>query len=73
MDPDTYLFYEYMDKLPFTVRMKIRLDAPVDATLLDEAAQGAIHPLSPLRCTLRPRRNPELHPQAQRHAPAGPA
>ena len=42
MNPDTHLFYEYMDKLPFTVRMKIRLDAPVDATLLDEAAQGAI-------------------------------
>lgn len=38
MNPDTHLFYEYMDKLPFTVRMKIRLDAPVDATLLDEAA-----------------------------------
>lgn len=42
MNPDTHLFCEYMDKLPFTVRMKIRLDAPVDATLLDEAAQGAI-------------------------------
>ena len=40
MNPDTHLFYEYMDKLPFTVRMKILLDAPVDATLLDEAARG---------------------------------
>ncbi|MBR3224145.1 MAG: hypothetical protein IKF78_02340 [Atopobiaceae bacterium] len=42
MNPDTHLLYEYMDKLPFTVRMKIRLDAPVDATLLNEAAQEAI-------------------------------
>ena len=42
MNPDTHLLYEYMNKLPFTVRMKIRLDAPIDATLLDEAAQEAI-------------------------------
>ncbi len=42
MNPDTHLLYEYMNKLPFTVRMKVRLDAPVDAVLLNEAAQEAI-------------------------------
>lgn len=42
MNPDTHLLYEYMEKLPFTVRMKVRLDAPVNATLLNESAQEAI-------------------------------
>lgn len=41
-NPDIYLLYEYKDKLPFTVRMKLVLDAPVDAALLTEAAQEAI-------------------------------
>lgn len=41
-DPDIYLLYEYGDKLPFTVRMKVILDAPVDEALLMEAAQEAI-------------------------------
>ena len=41
-DPDIYLLYEYMKKIPFTVRMKTLLDAPVDAALLAEAAQEAI-------------------------------
>ena len=41
MDPNTHLLYEYMSKLPFTVRIKVRLDAAVDARLLDEAAQEA--------------------------------
>ena len=41
-NPDIYLLYEYMEKLPFTVRMKVCLDAPVDAALLTEAAQEAI-------------------------------
>ncbi len=41
-NPDTYLLYEYMEKIPLTVRMKILLDAPVDAALLTEAAQEAI-------------------------------
>ena len=41
-NPDIYLLYEYMEKLPFTVRMKVCLDAPVDAALLKEAAQEAI-------------------------------
>ena len=31
-----------MEKVPFTVRMKVCLDAPVDAALLTEAAQEAI-------------------------------
>lgn len=29
-NPDIYLLYEYMEKVPFTVRMKVLLDAPVD-------------------------------------------
>ena len=41
-NPDIYLLYEYMEKVPFTVRMKVCLDAPVDAALLTEAAQEAI-------------------------------
>ena len=41
-NPDIYLLYEYMEKVPFTVRMKVLLDAPVDAALLKEAAQEAI-------------------------------
>lgn len=41
-DPDIYLLYEYGEKLPFTVRMKVILDAPVDAAMLTEAAQEAI-------------------------------
>ena len=39
---DIYLLYEYMKKVPFTVRMKVILDAPVDAPLLMKAAQEAI-------------------------------
>ena len=42
MDPNTHLLYEYMNKLPFTVRMEIRLDEPVDVTQLTQAAQEAI-------------------------------
>ena len=41
-NPDIYLLYEYTEKLPFTVRMKVILDAPVDASILTEAAQEAI-------------------------------
>ncbi len=41
-NPDVYLLYEYMEKLPLTVRMKITLDAPVDAAILTKAAQEAI-------------------------------
>lgn len=41
-NPDSYLLYEYMEKLPFTVRFKVQLDAPIDAGLLDKAAQEAV-------------------------------
>ena len=41
-NPDIYLLYEYMEKLPFTVRMKVILDSPIDAAILKEAAQLAI-------------------------------
>ena len=41
-NPDTYLLYEYMEKVSFTVRMKVLLDAPVDAAILTKAAQEAI-------------------------------
>ena len=41
-NPDTYLLYEYMEKVPFTVRMKVCLDAPVDRKRLRIAAQEAI-------------------------------
>ena len=41
-NPDSYLLYEYMDKVPFTVRMKVLLDAPVDRAMLTDAAQEAI-------------------------------
>ncbi len=41
-NPDSYLLYEYMDKLPFTVRMKACLDSKIDEELLSKAAQEAI-------------------------------
>lgn len=41
-NPDIYLLYEYMEKVPFTVRMKACLDAPVDVDFLTKAAQEAI-------------------------------
>ena len=41
-NPDSYLLYEYMDKVPFTVRMIVLLDAPVDRAMLTDAAQEAI-------------------------------
>ena len=40
-NPDSYLLYEYMDKLPFTVRMKACLDARIDEAVLSKAAQEA--------------------------------
>jgi len=36
--PDTYLLYEYMKKLPYTVRIKIELTEPVDEMLLKQAS-----------------------------------
>ena len=41
-NPDVYLLYEYMDKVPFTVRIKIQLDSRIDAAMLTEAANEAI-------------------------------
>lgn len=41
-NPDTYLLYEYMEKIPYTVRIKLCLDAQVDAAALTEAAREAI-------------------------------
>ena len=41
-NPDVYLLYEYSDKLPFTVRMKVCLDCAVDPEMLREASQEAI-------------------------------
>lgn len=41
-NPDIYLLYEYMEKVPFTVRMKACLDTTVDVDILTKAAQEAI-------------------------------
>ncbi len=41
-NPDIYLLYEYMEKISFTVRFKVLLDAPIDADMLNQAAQEAI-------------------------------
>ena len=40
-NPDIYLLYEYMDKVPFTMRIKVCLDEDVDAQILEEAALEA--------------------------------
>lgn len=40
-NPDIYLLYEYMEKLPFTIRLKIRLDETVDPDILSVKAQEA--------------------------------
>ena len=42
MNTDIYLLYEYMEKVPYTVRIKVCLDAVIDEALLAEAAQEAI-------------------------------
>ena len=41
-NPDAYLLYEYMDKISYTVRAKIRLNETIDKDLLNEAAQEAL-------------------------------
>ncbi len=38
-NPDIYLLYEYMDKLTFTIRLKVRLDEPVDGKILNKVAR----------------------------------
>ena len=39
---DTYLLYEYMKKVSFTVRILVKLNENIDPKLLNEAAQEAI-------------------------------
>lgn len=39
---DAYLLYEYMDKVTYTVRAKVRLSETIDEKLLNEAAQEAV-------------------------------
>ena len=39
-NPDIYLLYEYMEKVPFTVRMKACLDAPIDVKALEKSGAG---------------------------------
>ncbi len=41
-NPDAYLLYEYMEKLPYTVRIKVKLSEKTDEKLLYEAAQEAV-------------------------------
>ena len=41
-NPDIFLLYEYMKRVSFTVRIKVILDEPADAKLLNQAAQEAI-------------------------------
>lgn len=40
-NPDIYLLYEYMDKLPFTLRIKVRLDEQINPSILNEIADEA--------------------------------
>ena len=40
-NPDIYLLYEYMDKVPYTLRMKVRLDDTVDARILSDISKEA--------------------------------
>ena len=41
-NPDIYLLYEYMEKVPFTVRIKVQLDTRIDVEKLTSAAREAI-------------------------------
>lgn len=41
-NPDIFLLYEYMKRVSFTVHIKVILDEPADAKLLNQAAQEAI-------------------------------
>ena len=41
-NPDIYLLYEYMDKIPLTFRIKVCLDDSIDVDALKEAAAEAI-------------------------------
>ena len=44
-NPDAYLLYEYMEKIPYTVRIKVKLNEKIDGKLLYEAAQEAANRL----------------------------
>ena len=37
-NPDIYLLYEYMNKVSFTMRIKVRLDEAIDVPMLTETA-----------------------------------
>ena len=41
-NPDVYLLYEYMEKIPFSVRIKVCLDSAIDPKLLNTAGQESI-------------------------------
>ncbi|MBR1622616.1 MAG: hypothetical protein IJ675_01715 [Pseudobutyrivibrio sp.] len=40
-NPDIYLLYEYSDKIPYSLRVKVRLDEVVDADILSKTARKA--------------------------------
>ena len=40
-NPDIYLLYEYMEKVSFTMRIKVRLDEAIDVPMLTETAREA--------------------------------
>ena len=44
-NPDAYLLYEYMEKIPYTVRIKVKLNEKIDGKLLYDAAQEAANRL----------------------------
>lgn len=41
-NPDSYLLYEYMEKLPFSIRFKVRLDEKIDGAMLEKTARKAM-------------------------------
>lgn len=52
-NPDTYLLYEYMEKVPFTVRMKVCLDSKIDKELLTKGSAGGNQPFPVFQCESR--------------------
>ena len=43
---DAYLLFEYMEKIPYTVRIKVKLNEKIDWKRLYEAAQEAVDRLT---------------------------
>ena len=41
-NPDIYLLYEYMDKIPLSYRVKVRLDEKIDVELLKKSVEESI-------------------------------